>query len=75
METITVTFHEENSIDKITPVGQKEKYLIKIERTGEIVLAIVYDYHIYIQKIFQDSVVWIRINEQYTIIKSLDGII
>ena len=75
MGTITDRFHEENYTDKITPAGPKSKYLIEVKRTGEIVVAIVYDYRIYIQKIFQDSVVWTRINEQCTIIKSLDGII
>ena len=75
MGTITDRFHEENYTDKITPVGPKSKYLIEIERTGEIVLAIVYDYRIYIQRIFQDTVVWTRFNEQFTIIKNLDGII
>ena len=75
MGTITDRFHEENYTDKITPVGQKSKYLIEVRSTGEIVLAIVYDYRIYIQRIFQDTVVWTRINEQCTIIKSLDGIL
>ena len=75
MGTITDRFHEENYTDKITPIGTKSKYLIEVKRTGEIVVAIVYDYRIYIQRIFQDSVVWTRINEQCTIIKSLDGIL
>lgn len=75
MGTITDRFHEEDYTDKITPIGTKSKYLIEIRRTGEIVLAIVYDYHTYIQKIVQDTVVWTPVNEQCTIIKSLDGII
>ena len=75
MGTITDRFHEENYTDKITLVGQKEKYLIKIDRTGEIVLAIARNYRIYIQKIFQDSVVWTWLNEPCTIILNLDGII
>ena len=75
MGTITDRFHEENYTDKFTPVGPKSKYLIEIKRTGEIVLAIVYDYRIYIQKIVQNTVIWTPVNEQCTIIKSLDGII
>lgn len=75
MGTITDRFHEENYTDKITPVGDKSKYLIEIRSTGEIVLAIVYDYRVYIQKIVQDTVIWTPVNEQCTIIKSLDGII
>jgi len=72
MGTITDRFHEENYTAKITPVGPKSGHLIEIERTGEIVLAIVYDYRIYIQKIVQDTVIWTQVNEQCTIIKSLD---
>lgn len=75
MGTITDRFHEANLTDKITPVGDKSKYLIEIQSTGEIVLAIVYDYHIYIQEVVQDTVIWAPVNEQCTIIKSLDGII
>ena len=75
MGTITDRFHEENYTDEITPVGPKSKYLIEIKRTGEIVLAIVYDYHVYIQKIVQNTVIWTPVNEQCTIVKSLDGII
>ena len=75
MGTITDRFHEENYTDKITPVGEKSKYLIEIQRTGEIVLAIVYDYHIYIQKVVQDTVIWAPVNERCTIIRNLDGII
>ena len=75
MGTITDRFHEENYTDKITPVGDKQKFLIQIQRTGEIVLAIVYDYRVYIQKIIQGNVIWTRVNEQCTIILNLDGII
>ena len=75
MGTITDRFHEENYTDKITPVGSKSKYLIEVRSTGEIVLAIVYDYRVYIQKIVQNTVIWTPINEQCTIIKSLDGIL
>lgn len=75
MGTITDRFHEENYTDRITPVGPKAKFLIVIERTGEIILAMVYDYHVYIQKVVQNTVIWTRVNEQYIIIKDLDGII
>lgn len=72
MGTITDRFHEENYTDKITPVVPNSKYLIQIERTGEIMLAIVYDYRIYVQRIVEDDVVWACVNEQCTIIKRLD---
>ena len=75
MGTITDRFHEENYTDRITPVGPKSKYLIEIERTGEIVLSMVYDCHVYIQKVVQNTVIWTPVNEQYIIIKNLDGII
>ena len=75
MGTITDRFHEENYTDKITPVGDKQKFLIQIQRTGEIVLAIVYDYRVYIQKVVQDTVIWAPVNERCTIIRNLDGII
>ena len=75
MGTIIDRFHEENYTDRITPVGPKSKYLIEIERTREIVLAMVYDYHVYIQKVVQNTVIWAPVNEQYIIIKNLDGII
>ena len=75
MGTITDRFHEENYIDRIIPAGPKAKFLIVIERTREIVLAMVYDYHLYIQKIVQNTVIWTPVNEQYIIIKDLDGII
>lgn len=75
MGTITDRFHEENYTDKITPVGDKQKFLIEIQSTGEIVLAIVYDYRVYIQKIIKGNVIWTRVNEQCTIILNLDGII
>ena len=75
MGTITDRFHEENYTDEITPVGTKQKFLIEIQSTGEIVLAIVYDYRVYIQKIIQGNVIWTRVNEQCTIVLNLDGII
>lgn len=75
MGTITDRFHEENYTDKITPVGLKTPYLIEIQRTGEVVLGIMYDYHIYIQKVVQDTVIWAPVNEKYTIIESLGGVI
>lgn len=75
MGTITDRFHEENYTDKITPVKDKSKYLIEIERTGEIMLAIVYDYRIYVQRIIEDTVVWSPVNEKCTIMKCLDEII
>ena len=75
MGTITDRFHEANYTDKITPVELKSKYLIEIERTGEIVLAMVYDYRIYVQSFFENTVVWSPFNEQCTIIKCLDKII
>ena len=75
MGTITDRFHEENYTGKSAPVGPKSIYLIEIRRTGEFVLAIGYNYHIYIQKIVQDTVIWARVNEQFTIVKCVDGII
>ena len=75
MGTITDRFHEENYTDRLTPIGPKLQYLIEIERTKEIVLAIVYDYHVYIQKVVQNTVVWTPVNEQYIIIKNLNEII
>ena len=75
MGTITDRFHEENYTDKITPVGLKTPYLIEIQRTGEVVLGMVYDYHVYIQKVINDTVIWTRVNEQCTIILNLDGIL
>ena len=75
MGTITDRFHEEIYTDITIPVGPKSKYLIEIARTGEIVMAVVYDYRVYIQKIIQGNVIWTRVNEQCTIILNLDGII
>ena len=75
MGTITDRFHEASFTDQITPVGDKSKYLIEVRSTGEIVLAIVYDYRVYIQKVIQGTVIWTPVNEQCTIILNLDGIL
>ena len=75
MGTITDRFHEENYTNKITPIRFKSKFLIEIESTGEIVLAVLYHCRLYIQKIDQDTVIWTPFNERCSIIKSLDGII
>jgi len=75
MGTITDRFHEEDYTDKITPIGPKSKYLIEIQRTGEIVLAIVYDYRAYIQKVVENTVIWVPVNETCTIRTNLDGIL
>ena len=75
MGTITDRFHEENSTKKFKLIRDPEKYLIEIERTGEIVVSIMYDCDIYIQKIIENIVIWAPLNEKCTLIKNLDGII
>lgn len=75
MGTITDRFHEENYTKKFKLVRDPAKYLIEIERTGEIVVGIMCDSDIYIQKIIENIVIWAPLNETCTLIKSLDGII
>ena len=75
MGSITDRFHEENYIDKITPLGVQAKYLIEIEKTGEIVVGVISNCNLYIQKIDQDAVIWVPLNEKCTLIKNLYGII
>ena len=75
MGTITDRFHEENYTIKKKWLKASSKYLVEIDRTGEILVVKVDDCHIYIQKTFQDTVSWVETDEKCTIIKNLDGII